>query len=173
MRPSQLSPVKICKTCGIEKNKDEFDRMGKEGSARRKYIQPSCKECVRVYQRMLLATGRKRWKTYDTAYHLRRTLRVRYNLSWERYEEILQKQGGKCAICRRDPSPTKRLSVDHDHGCCSEVRKSCGKCVRGLLCNQCNWAVGAFEDSIDRMYAAAEYIKSTMEIINQFTPRRQ
>jgi hypothetical protein len=159
MRPSQLSAVKICRTCGVEKSKDEFDRMAKEGSPRRKYLQPSCKECVRVYQRMLLATGRKHWKRYDSEYHFRRKLRVQYHISWQRYEELLASQNGTCAICKKVPNG-KKLSVDHDHKCCSKSRYSCGKCVRGLLCERCNWAIGAFEDDVERLTAACSYLNA-------------
>lgn len=53
-----------------------------------------------------------------------------YGISQAEYEELLEEQGGKCAICRRHHSEfTKRLSVDHDH-------KSLE--IRGLLCHFCN-----------------------------------
>ena len=44
-----------------------------------------------------------------------------------------------CSVCeRRDVT----LSVDHDHGCCPKSKKSCGKCVRGLACADCNFLLG-------------------------------
>jgi hypothetical protein len=30
--------------------------------------------------------------------------------------------------------------VDHDHACCQKKNRSCGKCIRGLLCHTCNIA---------------------------------
>lgn len=52
-------------------------------------------------------------------------------------------QDNACAICRK---PTTRvLSVDHDHACCPGER-SCGECVRGLLCVMCNRMLTALED---------------------------
>lgn len=47
-------------------------------------------------------------------------------------------QGGRCAICLR---PEERLFVDHDHRHCGPG-EGCRLCVRGLLCNGCNSALG-------------------------------
>lgn len=62
--------------------------------------------------------------------------------------------GERCDIC----GGTKRLSVDHDHSCCSGVR-TCGECVRGTLCTPCNMALGGFRDSIDLLRRAVEYLE--------------
>ena len=81
----------------------------------------------------------------------------RYGITAERFDEMLAEQGGGCAICRR-PSKGNNLSVDHDHACCSTRKKSCGKCVRGLLCEDCNRAIGMFEDDHERLKRALEYL---------------
>jgi hypothetical protein len=56
-------------------------------------------------------------------------------ISWEEYDRRLRAQNGVCAICRRRDK--RRLAVDHDHGCCP-TSETCGRCVRGLLCFDCN-----------------------------------
>lgn len=61
-----------------------------------------------------------------------------YNLSAERLKEMLDNP--ECAIC----GATGKVSIDHDHSCCSG-RKSCGKCVRGTLCTLCNNRVAVEE----------------------------
>jgi len=58
-------------------------------------------------------------------------------------------QQGKlaCDLCgRRLDRQTKsgQPTIDHDHRCCSGD-KSCGECVRGVLCARCNSAVAHFE----------------------------
>jgi hypothetical protein len=45
------------------------------------------------------------------------------------YDSLLASQGGRCAICLREPSERRRLDIDHDH---KTMR------VRGLLCAICN-----------------------------------
>lgn len=50
-----------------------------------------------------------------------------------------------------------RLCVDHDHDCCPGP-KSCGKCVRGILCNGCNSALGYLKDDVSRVKMLCDYI---------------
>ena len=70
---------------------------------------------------------------------------ARYNLTAETYWQRVEEQRGRCAICGRDdPGWTKRWPVDHDHSCCPG-KTSCGKCVRGLLCHDCNRRLEAVE----------------------------
>jgi hypothetical protein len=52
---------------------------------------------------------------------------------------LLDKQHGKCALCSAELNGS--FHVDHDHGCCPGVR-SCGACVRGILCQSCNFMEG-------------------------------
>lgn len=57
-------------------------------------------------------------------------------------------QGKSCEICGKEKWGLKnfdRPQVDHDHSCCPGAR-SCGKCIRGILCNNCNRALGILGD---------------------------
>ena len=93
-----------------------------------------------------------------TAYHDNvdlRTSRIRasrlyrireYGITPERYAEMLEAQGGTCALCDLpEPVAGRSLAVDHDHKCCPDKKRSCGKCVRGLLCSRCNNVLGFIE----------------------------
>ena len=83
----------------------------------------------------------------------------RHKLSFQAYAELLDKQEGVCAICKTSPETDKFLCVDHDHSCCPTKAKSCGKCVRGLLCNACNTGLGLFRDSPTLLDRAKDYLR--------------
>ena len=59
-----------------------------------------------------------------------------------------------CEAC----GATDDLHIDHDHACCPSRRKSCGECVRGVLCGPCNLALGHLNEDPVRMAALAAYI---------------
>src|SRR5712691_9915355 len=74
----------------------------------------------------------------------RRRLR-RIGMEVKDYENLLQVQNSKCAICDQ----LARLVPDH----CHSTNKP-----RGLLCLRCNLAIGSMEDNILLLQAAASYL---------------
>jgi hypothetical protein len=86
----------------------------------------------------------------------RTNLRNHYRLEPDDYLAKLQAQDNTCAVCRRDLGPSPH--VDHDHECCPGSR-SCGKCIRDLLCGDCNVVLGIFQDNPARLRAAADYLE--------------
>jgi hypothetical protein len=81
----------------------------------------------------------------------------RYNLTDEKYQELLDKQNNNCRICLK-PFAGKTPHIDHDHVCCPG-KKSCGKCIRGLLCGNCNAALGLFKDNPEYLERASKYLR--------------
>ena len=73
-----------------------------------------------------------------------------YGVTKQQYLLMYAEQDGKCKLCLRECSTLEFLCVDHDH--------KTGK-VRGLLCRKCNIALGHFEDDIDVMLRAIEYLR--------------
>ncbi len=78
----------------------------------------------------------------------------RHGMTLEDMDGLRWTQDNKCAGCGT-PDPTH---VDHDHACCPGKR-SCGKCVRGLLCRQCNIGLGAAKDSVETLRTWIEYLE--------------
>lgn len=86
-------------------------------------------------------------------------LLTRFKLTIERFNQMLLDQDGRCEICKTEFGEGKREGpyVDHDHSCCPGYR-SCGKCVRGLLCVKCNTLLGMAKDSPDVLRSALKYL---------------
>lgn len=74
----------------------------------------------------------------------------KYGLTQDGYRDMLDAQGGGCAICTKS-FRVAIMHVDHCH--------ATGK-VRGILCRQCNVALGLFGDDPDRLMEAAEYLRN-------------
>jgi hypothetical protein len=75
----------------------------------------------------------------------------RYGITEEDYQAMVADQGGVCKICGQPPSDRMWLDIDHDH--------ETGK-VRGLLCSQCNTAIGLLREDPEVLAAAALYLKA-------------
>lgn len=78
-----------------------------------------------------------------------RTRRRRFGLEYADYLQLVKKQNGLCAICGNMPTGRFPLVVDHDH--------RTGK-VRKLLCTDCNLALGRFQDSVEVLGKAIDYL---------------
>lgn len=98
-------------------------------------------------------TARSRYSSRCTKCN---SLRSLYQINRRDFDEMMEAQGGACAICLTVLDSSK-LVVDHSHSCCPG-RISCGKCIRGLLCQGCNIGIGHFNDSVERMVFAVAYI---------------
>lgn len=82
-----------------------------------------------------------------------------FNLTLEQYADLIIKQFYLCAICQTtEPGGTGSWHIDHDHSCCPGKR-SCGACVRGLLCLRCNHLLGNSNDNPEILAAAIEYLE--------------
>lgn len=141
------------------------------GSGQWKYC-VDCRWPKAEYNRRWHALHKAEQQDYSRQYRaahpqmdLEHNLKRYYAIGIADYEALLQAQGGVCAICEKPPTETlrfqyktRRLEVDHDHACCPG-KKSCGKCIRGLLCLHCNSRLlPAIERNPKLLQSAAEYL---------------
>lgn len=84
-------------------------------------------------------------------------LNVNYSLDAETMARFDAKR--VCDVCAREFRRPGDRQIDHDHSCCPG-RKSCGKCVRGLLCFMCNSGLGRFGDSRELMLLGVAYLSA-------------
>ena len=141
---------RICTACGEEKSLVDFSTDKRKPSG---YSQP-CSFCHNARTR--------KWSAAETAkggrfwpYRLKRD----FGLSKEDYLIKFEKQNGVCAICGETDSVGTWLAVDHDHACCLG-NKSCGKCIRDLLCRNCNLLLGNCHEKIEILLSAIQYLRS-------------
>lgn len=78
----------------------------------------------------------------------RRAILKAYGLTLDQYAALLTSQNGVCAICGKEGP--RRLAVDHCHQT---------NTVRGLLCVNCNTALGSFFDQIENLKSAIRYLE--------------
>ena len=78
-------------------------------------------------------------------------LRTNYGIGIEDYDRMLRGQGGTCATCEATAADQQRGRLNVDH--CHETGR-----VRGLLCANCNRAIGLAADSPDRLRRMATYL---------------
>lgn len=117
-----------------------------------------CRLAHNAWKKTLYDTNAE-YSRYQSNWSRLRRLRL-YGLTQDDYDRMLAAQGGCCAICKTsDPGKGTRFHVDHDHGCCPGTAASCGACIRGLLCNNCNKGLGQFRDDPIRLRAALEYLE--------------
>lgn len=114
-----------------------------------------CKECGNLFTPTapseLYCSDLCKDKGSASAYLIRN-----YGISYEEYMRMHSEQGGKCKLCggegflMRKHHKTK-LVVDHCH--------STGK-IRGLLCHNCNRALGLMQDNVETLQNAIDYLKT-------------
>lgn len=87
-------------------------------------------------------------------------LKRNYSLTIEQYLDIAETQGFTCAICHREnfamcDTHSGALVVDHDHKTGA---------VRGLLCHNCNRALGLLQDSRENLMNCLSYLERVTTI---------
>lgn len=163
---------KTCSKCGLVKPLEEFakstqiksgyhahcklcDRKRKvESEAKVKAADP---EAYLQRRRGYVKAYRVNHPDRVAAYDHRTNLRRKFGITPERYIEMGEAQDWKCRGCGSEPT-NKRFAVDHDHNCCPG-QKSCGKCLRGLLCGNCNTALGLLKEKIQTMLNLIKYVE--------------
>lgn len=157
---------KPCRRCGKVKPLSEFHKAAKGANGRHSW----CKGCHS-------ASGKDRWQDPDE-----RALMEKRSLDWKRanpeavsqislrsklkgfgltleaYQKLVADAGGVCQVCGDPPPEGERLVPDHDHRCCPG-KKSCGRCLRGVLCSACNRSIGGLGDIAKAVRAALRYLE--------------
>lgn len=129
--------IRTCRICKTDKGESFFYKNDRTNR---------CKACE---------TSRKRQERKNRSHSdqdRRSWLKKNYGITPEQYQEMLENQNSKCAICKEEGIIKKgKLCIDHSH----ETNE-----VRGLLCHGCNLGLGHFQDKIDLLKNAIIYLKN-------------
>lgn len=91
-----------------------------------------------------------------------------WRVTIEEYLELLIRQENKCACCKKALSVNPReIQIDHWPG-----TDKCKETIRGVLCDKCNVGLGSFEDSIERLECAIQYLKAASNALKHTHPER-
>jgi hypothetical protein len=139
--------MKTCKICKKEKSLNEFYETKRNGVAYGYH--GKCKECY----------VKKQQENYDPLKKRNENLKRCYGITLNEYNEMLEKQNGKCAICGTTETKGRKsgrgggadvFAVDHCHDTGD---------VRGLLCHSCNRAMGLLGDNTQTLQSMIEYLQ--------------
>ena len=129
--------MKTCTKCKLVKILDDFyprnNRLdGKESE---------CKSCSNLRKKQYRLNNKE----------IIRAQNKKRNPGWDinRYNEYVELQGNRCAICGTDNPGLSDWSADH----CHTTNKP-----RGLLCVRCNAGLGYFKDNPEYLQSAIEYL---------------
>jgi recombination endonuclease VII len=136
---------KRCTRCETKKSINDFSSDKRTKSGKKTW----CKACMNAYTRRYVKENplTEEQKRQRRDWYLQRTYGV--SVDWV--------DSQVCNICGSSGSGSRSLHVDHDHSCCPGV-KSCGKCIRGVLCYTCNAAIGYFYDNPAILQKAIDYL---------------
>jgi hypothetical protein len=168
---SAVADYGVTKMSRQDANKSDWRKKNLSATAQAKYAAKfpaegpwECYGCKKSLPPEEFPEGK--WKRCFTCQNEWR-ISKRYNISIEKYRQMQKDQNYLCAL--GDHPETKihpatgrvyALSVDHDHKCCPG-KSSCGKCIRGLLCQHCNHAIGKLElQGVDLTVLAAYLLKT-------------
>jgi hypothetical protein len=149
-RPACVKKTTLCRPCYDALRFAKRPELGKRKRARQaKYYHQYYKD----HRNKILHSKREKYADQDISWRRQTSLKQRYGLTLEDYDNLLQLQNGVCAICGRPPrgkTKGRRLYVDHD--------QTTGR-VRGLLCPSCNTTLGQFNHDPAVLLAAINYLR--------------
>ena len=161
---SRRGELKTCYFCKVETPVECFSvkmRFRKDVNPPTVYFGYSsyCINCqpkkMKDYYEREKSSGK--WNLYSRANGLKK-----YGLTEDDYNDLLEAQGGGCAICgvedgglHKQTGKQKKLAVDHD--------EETGV-VRGLLCQKHNMGLGQFDHDPELLVAAAAYLIRVEEV---------
>ena len=140
--------TKVCTMCGEEKPVSAYRSRG---GAMRHLLKSRCNTCLYKEHRRWTEENPDRVREYRTkdAWTLAKRC-ARRGITPEQLVDTFERQECCCAVCRNEIK-LMDSAIDHNH--------ETGE-FRGVLCKQCNRALGMFQDSPTVLRNALEYLEA-------------
>ena len=140
-----LLETRICRVCKKDKNLLEDYYLSRKDPTKKSSYSYECKDCT---VKRTVEYNREHSTSVRSQY-----LKRNYGLTFEEFEAMLSDQDNCCAICKstKPLGRHKRFNVDHHN--------KTGN-VRGLLCSNCNTALGLVDDNIHTLKSMIEYLEN-------------
>lgn len=130
------------KVCIICKNLDVLSNFPKSVKAIDGHTN-KCKKCNNKFMKEHRKNNPDKYRDND--------YRKNYGITLEDYKNKVKEQNGVCAICGcAEKRKLKYLHIDHNH---------LTNQVRGLLCGNCNYALGHFRENKQILINAIKYLE--------------
>jgi hypothetical protein len=144
-----------CKACAAKRmaerrrknpERTRFIQQKSQAKRRERYAEDA------EYRKSVKERSKKFWQSLSP-YELRKRrwqnhLITAYGMTQKDFEFLVAKHDGCCHCCGKK---RRKMCIDHDH--------ETGK-VRGLLCSNCNTAIGLMGDSVVTLQSAIDYLRS-------------
>jgi len=103
------------------------------------------------YKRIIAVVARdmQRNKALHNEQSKRNNRKAKYGLSHAEFVAMLERQAGLCACCTVPMAPGRFTHIDHCH--------TTGR-VRGIVCHNCNLAIGQLQNDPVRAFLAESYL---------------
>ena len=140
--------TKVCTMCGEERPLSAFRSRG---GPLQHLLKSRCNSCLYKEHRRWTEENQHRVQEYrdKDAWTLAKRC-ARRGITPEQLVDAFERQECACAICHSEIR-LMDSAIDHNH--------STGE-FRGVLCKQCNRALGMFRDSPAILHSALEYLKA-------------
>jgi hypothetical protein len=137
---------RVCSKCRVLNTKRwrdkkwENENPGKVKESYRKYYQKNKEKKLEYCKEQYLKNKEHRkWAA----------IKRKYGITKDDFDKLFKAQNESCAICGKKDFTQWTLNIDHCH--------TTGK-VRGILCNNCNTAIGALQEDVTILLNAIKYI---------------
>ena len=137
-----------CNKCNEYKPESSFF---KEASCKRGY-RYACKDCEAARFKKYREDNKEKISSSRLKWHRKKS----YNFPPELFEQRFEEQGNVCGICKSNiPGGRGAFHADHNH----QTNQP-----RGVLCHNCNVALGNFKDNPELLQKAIEYLNKDSEV---------